>query len=222
MIIRRAAISHSKHRNAFGLIGIEADSESKRIRVKLARQWPRIKINETLPAIAEIYSKVNWDTTYIDQLTGEHFIQSLKREHHVPVKVINTQKNLKDPDDIERIKTMDKIEMVQWMVKVKLNHQIEFPPNPTVPMQELESQMSIFTEHKTESGNIDYFAPGDEYDNLVKSLMIACFSVRNVIDSGINIEHVGGGITNNISSLDTKEFDYKQDTDIVDALTKQY
>ena len=78
MIIRRAAISHSKHRNAFGLIGIEADSESKKIRVKLARQWPRIKINETLPAIAEIYNKINWDTTYIDQLTGEHFIQSLK------------------------------------------------------------------------------------------------------------------------------------------------
>ena len=117
---------------------------------------------------------------------------------------------------------MDKIEMVQWMVKVKLNHQIEFPPNPTVQMQELESQMSIFTEHKTESGNIDYFAPGDEYDNLVKSLMIACFSVRNVIDAGINIEHVGGGIQSNISPLGTKGSDYKRDTDIVDALTKQY
>lgn len=223
MIVKRAAISHSKHRNMFGLIGIEADSEKKEIDVRLARQWPRDTLN-TIPAeIKKIHNKIVWDTTYTDQLVGEHLIQSLKRDYNLNVQVINTQKNLKDPDDIEKVKTMDKVEMVQWMLTIFQNNQINFPGNKSRHMNDLISQITLFTEHKTESGNIDYFAPGDEYDNLTKALMIACFSVRNLINKNISTEHVGGGLTSAIKSpLTGIAPDYKTDSDVIEALTRKY
>lgn len=219
MIVKRAAISHSKYRNEFGVVGIEANSDAKKIRVKLARQWPRTQINTIPEKIALLHSKVQWGQTYVDQLTGEHFIQDLRRQHKMQINVINTNKNLKEPDDIERVKIMDKIEMVQWMVTVKQKRQIEFPERPTSYMKELESQMALFTEHKTESGNVDYFAPGDEFDNLTKALMIACFSVRKLIDAGSDIEHIGGGIPN-MPSIDhmLRTPDLRRDSDIIQAL----
>ena len=223
MIIKRAAISHSKYRNEFGIVGIEANSDIKKIRVKLARQWPRTQISTIPDRIASLYTKVQWGETYVDQLTGEHFIQDLKRQHKMLIRVINTNKNLKEPDEIERVKTMDKIEMVQWMVTVKQNHQIEFPEKPTSFMKELEAQMALFTEHKTESGNIDYFAPGDEFDNLTKALMIACFSVRKLIDVGADTKHIMGGIHNRPSMSNMLNLqDFKSDKDVTEMISRSY
>lgn len=222
MIVKRAAISHSKHRNMFGLVGIEADSEKKEIHVKLARQWSRDKLNTIPLEIKKIHNKIMWDTTYTDQLVGEHFIQALRRDHNLRIQVINTQKNLKDPDDIEKVKTMDKVEMVQWMLTIFQDHQIKFPEKRSRHMEELTSQIAIFTEHKTEAGNIDYFAPGEEYDNLVKALMITCFSVRNMISKNVSIEHVGGGIPHKPDTLAMSNPDYKTDSDVIEALTRKW
>ena len=181
MIAKLAAISHSKHRNEFGIVGIEVNTKEKKIRVKLARQWPREQLNEIPLHIADLHEKKQWQDTYIDQLTGEHLIREIKRKHNLNIRVITTQKNLKDPHDIDRVRVMDKVEMVQWMIVMGQNHQIEFPPNPSKSMKELEIQMNVFAEKTTEAGGTDYFAPGDEYDNLVKALMIACFAARKQI-----------------------------------------
>ncbi len=191
MIIKRAAISHSKHRNEFGLVGIEINTEIKKIRVKLARQWPRSEINEIPEQIGQLYSKIDWGVTYIDQLTGQHFIQSLRHDYKMPVVVINTQKNIKEPNEIEKIKTMDKVEMVQLMISIQQNHQIEFPPEPTDSMKELEAQITLFTEFKTEAGNVDYYSPGDEFDDLTKALLIACFSIRKHLGGDAGPSYVG-------------------------------
>jgi len=183
-IIRLAAIAHSKHRNAIGLVAIQIDKDLKLIYVKLARQWPREKINEIPSEISKLYNQIKWGNTYIDQLTGQHFIQELKRVHQMPLRIINTQKNLKDPDDIERIETMDKIEMTQFMLTLRQNHKIKFPKTPSKTMSELELQMPLYSEHKTEAGNVDYYSPGDEKDNLTKALLIACFAARKYLNSG--------------------------------------
>ena len=69
--------------------------------------------------------------TIIDQQVGEFFIQDL-RNHDIPIQVITTQKDLKDPKLIEKIKVMDKIEMTHFvMVALRQNHQIEFPEQAT-------------------------------------------------------------------------------------------
>lgn len=192
--MRRAALTHSKHRNMFGLIGIEVDPDAAKISVRLARQWPRTDIVKITSDVAALYRKVEWDVTYVDQQTGHHLITTLTEKHSIPVRVITTQKNLKDPHDIERIRVMDKVEMVQWTYRALSAGQIRFPAAPSRDMKELMHQMSLFAEHKTEAGSIDYFAPGDEFDNLPKALMVVCFSVRSLIDRDGDTTHVMGGL----------------------------
>ena len=89
------AIAHSKHRNAFGLVGIEVDSNQKRAYVKMAKQWSRDKINTVPSEIAKLYREIKWSKTYIDQESGEHLIQDLRKTHNLPLKIITTQKKSK-------------------------------------------------------------------------------------------------------------------------------
>ena len=192
--MKLAAIAHSKHRNAIGLVAVQIDTKQKLVYVKLARQWSRDKINIIPAEISKLYQKIQWGTTYIDQLTGQHFIQDLKRIHHMPLKIINTQKNLREPAEIEKIQVMDKIEMTQFMLTLRQNHQVKFPENPSETMMELESQMPIYSEHKTEAGGVDYYAPGDEKDNLTKALLIDCFAARKYLRIGNVGGYVGGAM----------------------------
>lgn len=182
------AISHSKHRNMIGFIGIEVDDVNLLVNVRLAKQWSRSQINQIPQEIEDAYSKIKWDKLYIDQSTGEHFIKDIKR-HGIPIDVITTKKNVNEPADIDRLLVMDKIEMTQLMLALKLKHRIQFPSNPQETMKEAINQIELFTENKTEAGGIDYYAPGDELDSLTKSLMICCFAVRNILagDDGIPV-----------------------------------
>ncbi len=170
-------IAHSKHRNAIGLIGIQVIPKENQVRVKFARQWLREDLSTTPGDIASLYRKYKWDKTFIDQKVGQFFIKELRGEN-VPLKVINTQKDLKDPHEIEHVRIMDIIEMTHFMITLKQNHQVEFPPKPPKSVQELEKQMGLFTEHKTEAGGLNYFASGKALDSLTKALMISCFAAR--------------------------------------------
>jgi len=183
------ALSHSKHRNMIGFIGIEVD-ENLIVHVRMAKQWNRNEINQIPQDIADAYSKIKWNKFYMDQIAGEHLIKDIKR-HGISTKVITTKKNLNEPDDIERLLVMDKIEMTQLILSLKLDHRIQFPIHPGKTMSEAISQVELFTEHKTEAGGIDYYAPGEEYDSLTKALMICCFAVRKIL-SGDDGSHVGG------------------------------
>ena len=217
------ALSHSKHRNAFGLIGIEVDVEKKIVYVRLAKQWRRDQINQIPAEIATAHSQIKWDSQYMDQKIGEHLIQAIKNKAEFTVNVITTQKNLKDPEGIEDIKILDIIEMTQFLLQLKINHQIQFPENPGQTMRVLESQIALFTEHKTEAGGIDYFAPGDELDNLTRALMICCFAVRNVLQGDFTLP-VGGPLYKNKRRRPRffGQPDFKRDTDIVAHFTRRF
>ena len=181
-MIRIVGIIHSKFRNAIGLVGIEVDPAKRIVRVKLARQWDRKQLSTIPSEIGKLYKKFRWDSTYIDLTTGQHFITQLRRHEGMNIHIITTQKNVKDTNEIAQARIMDKVEMVQFMVLLKQNHQIEFPPNPPPSITELEEQIALYTEKKTEAGNIDYYAPGDELDNLTKALLIACFAARKHLE----------------------------------------
>ena len=189
------AITHTKLRNVFGLVGIELDAEKRLVYVRFAKQWSRQSINTMTTDISNIYKKIRWDSTLITQETGHHLIQALKQEHNIPLKVITTQKKIKETRDIERIRVMDIIEMTQLLLQLKLNHQIRFTENPKGDLYELENQIAIFSEHTTEAGSVDYYAPGEALDSLTKSLMIACFSVRNEL-TGADGSVICGGLNN--------------------------
>ena len=182
MIIKHAAISHSKLRNEFGIVGVEADTVRRLVTIKMAEQWSRKELNRVPTYIKKLHNKKQWDVTYIDQSSAEHLINELKQM--LDLKIITTKKNMNDPKELKKIKVMDKVELVQWMLTLLQNKQLKTGKPPTDGMKELYAQLGVFSENTTEAGGVDYFAPGDQYDNLVKALMIACFSVRKYIDGG--------------------------------------
>lgn len=169
----------------FGLVGIEINPEKKIAYVRLAKQWSRDHMNDIPADIAQIYSKIKWHSTFADQLVGQHLLRSIENKLQTQVYTITTQKNLKDPEEIEKIKVMDITEITQLTLSLKQDHKIQFPPNnPTKDMQHLMSQMEMFTEHITDQGTVSYYAPGDELDCLPRALMICCFAGRMSLQHG--------------------------------------
>jgi len=189
------AFSHSKHRNAFGMIGIELDEKNKTAYVRLAKQWSRDDLNQIPIDVKELHTKIKWTDTFADQLIGQSLIRNIEYQVGFIMHTITTQKNLKDPEDIEKIKVMDQTEMTQLLLSLKQDHKIQFPSNPTDTMQKLISQVEMFTEHTTESGTISYYAPGDELDNLTRALMICCFAGRHYLQHGVMPMIVQKGVT---------------------------
>ena len=174
-----ATLSYSKFRDQFGLVVIEADATEHIVRVGLAKFWDRKQINSIPNKINSLYEKIKWDSTYVDQKVGEHIIDDLKNT--LPIYIINTKKDLLDPEGIHKLETMDMTEIAQFTYSLKLEHRIKFPEIPTKNMQELERQIPMFVEHKTEQGNITYCATGEEHDSLVRALLMCIFTARDYL-----------------------------------------
>ncbi len=174
------AIHSGKHRKSYSFVGIEFDQKKDKIFVKMAKRWIGREFTKSINDITSMFLRFKLIEIVVDQNNmGEHNIQKLKQKHNIPISVINTQKNLKDPQDVRTAKTMDKIEMVDWFVNAKEEHKIIFQKNTKdTQMLELEKQVSIFAEKMTESGTVDYYAPGEEYDDMVLALILACFKGR--------------------------------------------
>lgn len=204
-IVKIAALSHSKLRNAIGLVGIEAEPIRQEITVRMAKHWDRKQLNDIAPDIAQLWNRIQWSQTIIDQMVGEHVIQGLRRTESIPIRIIYIKKKVLDPGEIRRVKTMDMTEMTQYMLQLKLAHRIKFRDKPSQTMQELETQVSLFSEHTTEAGDVKYYAPGDELDNLTKALIMACFAARPFLQDSVEI--VGGPIprTNVLPTPDIAE-----------------
>lgn len=164
----------------FGLVGIEVDIQKKTAFVGLARQWKRDDMNSIPSDVAKYFQKVKWDMTFADQQIGQHMVRAIEKSLGFQVTTITTQKNLKDPENIELIKVMDMTEMTQLTLALKQKHKIQFPPvdELTNHMEQLTKQIEMFTEHVTEQGTVSYYAPGEELDCLPRALMICLFAAR--------------------------------------------
>ena len=127
--------------------------------------------------------RVRWTGTAIDQLAGHHLIQELASKG-LPVAPYTTQKDLKDPKGIERLETIDRVEQVQFTIWLRQVRALRWPRSPSPHVQALEEQVAQFAEHKTEAGSVDYYAPGEERDELVKALLAALFSARVLLERG--------------------------------------
>ena len=202
--LKSVGLMHSKHRNALGLVGVEIPYVNPIAQVRLARQWSRKDLHKAPAEIGAMYQKHRWHKTYMDQQSGQHLIQDI-RAVGVPISTIITQKDLKDPKGIEKVKIMDKIEMVQFMVMLIQQKKIKWSPRPSATMKELEEQFVMFIEHKTEAGSVDYYAPGDEFDNLTKAFMVSCFAGRKIL-SGDEGGVIAGPLSQNVERDPYTEF----------------
>ncbi len=173
------AISYTKNRTMFGMVGIEVYEGEQIGHVRLAKQWSRDEMNKIPAAVKKLFDIVKWEMTFADQLVGQHLLRKIEAALDFKIEPITTQKNLKNPEDIEMVKVMDMTEMTQLTLSLKQNHQIQFPKqHQTKDMQALVKQLEMFTEYVTEQGTITYYAPGDELDCLPRALMICLFAGR--------------------------------------------
>ena len=80
-------------------------------------------------------------------------------------------------------------------------------------MKELEDQIALYAEKTTEAGGVNYFAPGDELDDLTKALMIAVFAARPFMLDSTKI--IGG-------PLRIKEPRVEEMASIIDPVPKEH
>jgi len=185
--VKLVGLAHSKLRNSIGAVGVEVDPEQHLVYVKMAKHWDREQINKIAPDLASMYSQYEWQNTIIDISVGEHLVQELKRTATMPIRTIFIKRKLADVIDIRLVKKIDLTEMVQFLLQQKLAHKIKFPSRPSPEVKELEDQIALYAEATTEAGGVNYYAPGEELDDLTKGLMIAVFAARPFLQDNIKI-----------------------------------
>lgn len=181
--MRIAGLDPGKHLDAFALVGTEIVDGVLQIRG--AKRWMGRNYLQVEDEIAQIHRTKPFDM-YVLELnnTGTHVYEVLSDQKHLPVIPVVTTKDVKDLAKKHDGRTMDKNEMVRLMAHWFLDGSIQFPINKTAELTELERQLKIFAEHKTETGSVSYRAEGSEHDDLVMALMLACFGARNLIGAG--------------------------------------
>jgi len=148
-----------------------------------AKRWLGRAYLDVEKEIANIHSNSPFDFYVVERNnTGEHVVEVLKKHYRLPVLAVTTGRELKTKEKIYSPKVMDKNEMVKYMIILIQEKKLKFPKTKTMELTELERQMSIFAEHKTEAGKFTYHAEGAEHDDLVMALMLACFIGRYYIN----------------------------------------
>jgi hypothetical protein len=172
---RIVGVDPGKQKDSFAMVTITI--RDKIIFVLGAKGWvgrAYLQVEEELADIHEIYPA---DLYVVEKNNiGDHVIEVLKFQKHLYVMGVTTSSNIKNrakhPD------TMDKNEMVRWMLTIMQEGRLIFPDKDSAETAELKRQLSIFAEKKTASGSVSYGAEGQEHDDYVMALMLACFAAK--------------------------------------------
>lgn len=176
-----AALDPGKMHDSFGFVVIRVDEDS--ITVRAAREWKGRDYADVERTVAKYHLKHNFDHIVVVEQNniGVHVIETLIRQYNLPIVAVFTSKNIKDNKKVMSAKTMDKNMMANYIATL-MKHtdedgnpdpKLKFPKNGSKDMKELERQVAIFAEHRTESGNVSYHASGQEHDDLAMALMLA-------------------------------------------------
>ena len=179
--MRIAGIDSGKRRDSFAFVGIEIRDDN--IYVIGCKTWLGRNYLEVENLIANIHDKKPFDYYVVEiNNTGEHVFEELKYRHRIPNIIPTfTTKETKDQSKINTGRVMPKNQMTMWLARMFQNNRIKFPMKSNKDIDELKRQISIFSEIITESGSVSYRAEGQEHDDTVMGLMLACFIGRNFI-----------------------------------------
>lgn len=166
-----------KQRDSFGIVAVE--SKDGKVYVKNAQRILGKKYLDTEAYIESLVRKYDYNYCILElNNTGHRIYESLYFERKLPVIAVTTSKDIKDIKKKLDMKVMDKNEMVRTMSVWFQEGKIVFPTKSNPEVNELKRQLAIFAEHKTEAGNVSYYAEGQEHDDLVMALMLTCWYSR--------------------------------------------
>lgn len=169
-----------KIRDSFFRVGTEI--KEGKIYVRLAKQ----RLGKSYLAVCEEFAedsrKYNFDYNIIEyNNTGVAVVEMLTEEFGLPVIPITTINLGRDIKRKVSPKSMDKYEIVHWAINAQEQGLIVFPGKGSKDMEELKRQWQIFAEHRTDAGNVAYYAPGQEHDDGVMALLLNLHLARNFL-----------------------------------------
>lgn len=183
--IKIGASDPGKQRDAWGFVGIQV--KPPYIEVLGAQRWLGRAYLKVEQKIAEIHHKFKFDYEVVEiNNTGLHAYEVLRFVKQLPIIGVTTSKDL-NPDRFpkntviqNKFPTMDKNDMVRWLLREKDAGFLLFPEDEklTPELRELQRQLGGFVEHKTDAGTIRYSAEGEDHDDLVMALILACWLAR--------------------------------------------
>ncbi len=179
--MRIAGIDSGKRKDSFAFVGIEIRNDN--VYVTGVKTWLGRNYLDVENLIANIHDTKPFNYYVVEiNNTGEHVFEELKYRHKIPNVIPTfTTRETKDQSKINSGRVMPKNQMVLWLARMFQNNRIKFPKTSNKDIEELKRQISIFSEIVTESGNVSYRAEGNEHDDTVMALMLACFIGRNFI-----------------------------------------
>ena len=182
--MRIAGLDSGKKKDSFAFVGIEIKNNN--IYVIGVKTWLGRNYLEVENLISEIHDTTPFNYYVVEiNNTGEHVFEELKYRHKIPNVIPTfTTRETKDQSKINTGRVMPKNQMVVWMSRMFQANRIKFPKKSNKNIDELKRQISIFSEIITEAGNASYRAEGNEHDDTVMALMLACFIGRNFIKGG--------------------------------------
>ena len=182
--MRIAGIDSGKKKDSFAFVGVEIKNNN--IYVIGVKTWLGRNYIDVENLISEIHDTTPFNYYVVEiNNTGEHVFEELKYRHKIPNVIPTfTTRETKDQSKINTGRVMPKNQMVVWMSRMFQSNRIKFPKKSNKDIDELKRQISIFSEIITESGSASYRAEGNEHDDTVMALMLACFIGRNFIKGG--------------------------------------
>jgi len=178
--LRIAGLDPGKMRDGFAMVVCE--TKDNKLYVKGAKRWLHRNYIEVERDIKKIHESNPFDHIMLEvNNTGQHVYEVLKYDMDLPVSPVTTSNDLKDLSKKDSYDVMDKNEMVRTMSHWFNEKLIIFPRIKDKELSELQRQISIFAQYRTEAGNVSYRAQGNEHDDLVMALMLICFIARKHI-----------------------------------------
>ena len=204
--MRIAGIDSGKKKDSFAFVGIEIKNNN--IYVMGVKTWLGRNYLEVENLIAEIHDSTPFNYYVVEiNNTGEHVFEELKYRHKIPNVIPTfTARETKDQSKINTGRVMPKNQMVVWMARMFQSNRIKFPKKSNKDIDELKRQISIFSEIITESGNVSYRAEGNEHDDTVMALMLACFIGRNFIKGMDGLFQPMQVVTKKFTEVDNDDF----------------
>lgn len=193
--MRLGAGDPGKHRDAFAEVVAVIPPEQNKLQIKAAKRWttpPGVSVSGMGPfylnveeKIAEQHRNKPFDAFILEiNNTGTHVYEELRFRQNMPVVPVTTTRQLVNLDKKFDPERMDKNETVGVAIMWNENGTMEFPRTLTPELVELQRQLSIFAEHKTEeAGNVSYRAPGSEHDDLVMALLLIVHHAKRILRS---------------------------------------
>ena len=176
-MVKILGLDPGKMRDSFAVVGVEPIKDE--VHIRMAKRWLGRDYTKVVNTIIGIHVRQNFDHIVLEINNTGMVVQELfsaKGVKTIPITTYNT--GTMDIKKKVQLKIMDKIEIVRWFIKMKTDHKIKFHGTNDTDIKELMRQVAIFAEHRTEAGNFQYRAPGDEHDDMVMALLIACHVAR--------------------------------------------